>query len=289
MKAPDETLQKLREYFEKRDDVVLAYLFGSQAKGTATPHRSDYDIAVYFATPSGTFEYEAETGEYQTESAIWSDLESITHEDIDLVVLNRAPASVVFSAINGTEVLAEKDRDLFMKLLLKSSADAEDYAEMVRDYAEIAARSRSLSPQDILRLEKIMTFMGNEMILLEQYGAISQIEFQQDPRARRVLERSVEMLVNAGLDIAKILLASGRRNIPDKYAEVMKNLGYLDNFDNDTALWLSRSATLRNIVAHEYLDLEYTKITTFLTGKEKYFTYLMQYAKEAVRKQREEK
>ena len=44
----ERVVKTLQEYFRDRDDVVLAYLFGSQAKGTASPVRSDYDFAVYF-------------------------------------------------------------------------------------------------------------------------------------------------------------------------------------------------------------------------------------------------
>ena len=41
-----ELLEILKEYFEKRDDVLMAFLFGSYAKAT-THKESDVDIAVY--------------------------------------------------------------------------------------------------------------------------------------------------------------------------------------------------------------------------------------------------
>jgi predicted nucleotidyltransferase len=43
--------QDLRPYFEARNDIVMAFVFGSQATGAATCE-SDVDIAVYF-DPSG--------------------------------------------------------------------------------------------------------------------------------------------------------------------------------------------------------------------------------------------
>lgn len=39
--------ETLKEYFKKRKDVAFAFLFGSQARGTATK-LSDIDIAIYF-------------------------------------------------------------------------------------------------------------------------------------------------------------------------------------------------------------------------------------------------
>jgi predicted nucleotidyltransferase len=46
----------LKEYFEKREDILMAFLFGSYAK--AISHReSDVDIAVYFRPRSGFLEW----------------------------------------------------------------------------------------------------------------------------------------------------------------------------------------------------------------------------------------
>ncbi len=83
-----EVIQKLTEYFASRDEVVLAYLFGSQVKGTASAVRSDYDVAIYFKPKTGVFEYEESEYSvtdysYDTESIIQADLEKITNKDVD--------------------------------------------------------------------------------------------------------------------------------------------------------------------------------------------------------------
>ena len=46
MTEHEEKIEKLKTYFEKCDDVVMAFLFGSQAKGYARII-SDWDIGVY--------------------------------------------------------------------------------------------------------------------------------------------------------------------------------------------------------------------------------------------------
>ncbi|MEM3112753.1 MAG: nucleotidyltransferase domain-containing protein, partial [Candidatus Anstonellales archaeon] len=43
----DSDIETLKDYFETRKDIAFAFLFGSQARGTATKI-SDVDIAVYF-------------------------------------------------------------------------------------------------------------------------------------------------------------------------------------------------------------------------------------------------
>ena len=42
-----EKVAQLKKYFETREDILMAFLFGSYAKGQTHSH-SDIDIAVYF-------------------------------------------------------------------------------------------------------------------------------------------------------------------------------------------------------------------------------------------------
>ena len=86
----------LERYFALRDDVTLAFLFGSVARGKATG-RSDVDVAVYFA------------GGYNltTVGGITGDLETLLRRDVDLIVLNEANASVAWAALRGTPLLSE--------------------------------------------------------------------------------------------------------------------------------------------------------------------------------------
>ena len=72
--------------FETREDVITAFLFGSQAKGYARA-ASDWDIAVYIRKENR-----------EREHAIWKDIEDIVGREVDLVVLNRAGIPRYFSA-----------------------------------------------------------------------------------------------------------------------------------------------------------------------------------------------
>lgn len=77
----------------KAYDVVLAYLFGSHAKGTAGSG-SDVDIAVLFADDVPQTEYGRRMVQINTE------LVGIFHiNDVDVVVLNIAPPLLAFQVI----------------------------------------------------------------------------------------------------------------------------------------------------------------------------------------------
>ncbi|HID95445.1 MAG TPA: nucleotidyltransferase domain-containing protein [Candidatus Latescibacteria bacterium] len=47
VKETDKIIAKLKDYFERRDEIVMAFLFGSWAKRLRHTD-SDVDIAVYF-------------------------------------------------------------------------------------------------------------------------------------------------------------------------------------------------------------------------------------------------
>ncbi len=72
----EELLKKLKDYFESRQDVSFAYLFGSTVSKN-THSESDIDIGIYFTPKTKELEYESDR-EYQNEDIIWSDLEKIT-------------------------------------------------------------------------------------------------------------------------------------------------------------------------------------------------------------------
>ncbi len=125
----------VKKYFESRKDVAFAFLFGSQSRGNATV-RSDVDIAVYFyPEKKRPLEVEAEVF-YEGEDRIWADLERLLNTEVDLLVLNRVPATVGASAIKGTP-LTINDWGLYLDFMLVVTDIAEDFREfIITDYME---------------------------------------------------------------------------------------------------------------------------------------------------------
>ncbi len=126
----DEWLPDVTSFLVAHPKVVLAFMFGSLARGEARSD-SDADFAVYL-TPGYS---------EQDISSIWSRLEDLTHRDVDLVVLNSAPAGIAWAAMKG-RVLVDKDPKLHLELMLERSAEAEDFREFVMDLLTLRARWR---------------------------------------------------------------------------------------------------------------------------------------------------
>lgn len=127
-----EILAALRDYFRERKEVEMAFIFGSWARNQEGAE-SDLDIAVYFKPRSAALEWQTTDAAYSEEKTIWLDIERIAGTETDLLVLNRAPATVTETALKGLPLVV-KNRNRFMDLLLRTTSEATDFREWVHDY-----------------------------------------------------------------------------------------------------------------------------------------------------------
>jgi uncharacterized protein len=130
-------LEGLKGYLATRQEVAFSFLYGSQAKGTATK-RSDVDVAVYFyPRERHPVEIEEEVF-YPAESELWGDLERILRKEVELLVLNRVPATVAVSAMKGVPLLI-RDWNLYLDFFVNITDIAEEFAEfIISEYKERA-------------------------------------------------------------------------------------------------------------------------------------------------------
>ncbi len=261
----EDWLSDLKDYFEKMPSVQLAFVFGSRA-GNNVRELSDWDIGIYFR-PQEWAEIETER-DYPDEYWIWSDLMKILRtDDVDLVILNRASPSLVFNVLRKGIPLVIKDRGLYLDLLCKTSSEAIEWWEFVREYYIISEKAESIPPSERARVLRYLRFLENEFSEIQMIKAISWKDYLEDSFKRKVIERWIENIVMAMLDIAKIILASQKMEIPDSYREILKNFSTIhinENFGERIA-WF---ATMRNIIAHEYLDIRWKRIKRFLEDAE---------------------
>jgi predicted nucleotidyltransferase len=129
-------LHALKEYFDKRSDIVFAFLFGSAVRGKIR-REGDIDIAVYF-WPEKDIEWEDFNKTYKGENKIGVDLERLLKKEVDLIVLNRARAILADEIIRKGKPILIKDRGIFMNFLCIIS----DEAEYVRDWLEASYKER---------------------------------------------------------------------------------------------------------------------------------------------------
>mgnify|MGYP001340638438 FL=1 len=120
--------QILAHHFANRLNVRMAFLFGSVERGVASTE-SDVDVAVYLEKEGA-------------EGTLWTDIERLVGCEVDLVVLNRAPALIAWSAIRVTPLLI-RDRGFFLDYFLEISEEAESLAEFNLDFWQLRDRARA--------------------------------------------------------------------------------------------------------------------------------------------------
>jgi len=124
-----------------------------------------------------------------------------------------------------------------------------------------------MAPLDASQRESIirrLEFMRVEVADLAQFCEMTQEEYESDRNRRRNLERLAENLVNAALDVAKIVLAGETMPIPETYREMFLQLGQIGLLESGLAGRLAELARLRNVLAHQYLDARWEMLSRLL-------------------------
>ena len=258
----------------------MAFVFGSQAKDLAR-RISDWDIGVYFK-PKEYLELEVER-DYPRRSKIWSDLVDILEtDDVDLVVLNNARPDMVFSILNSGFPLVIRDKKLYLDLLCKTHYEAVDFWNFVLDFWKIREKTKSLSIEAKRRIIERLVFLEEQFKDMERFKKLNFTRYRDDRNERRNVERWVENLVITSLDVAKIILASEKKEIPQSYQDTLKYLGTL-YFNEKFAEKFSKFTELRNIVAHEYLDIKWKQIKNFIKEAEKLYSKFIKKIKKMIK------
>jgi uncharacterized protein YutE (UPF0331/DUF86 family)/predicted nucleotidyltransferase len=257
--SPEALTEAARRALEGFPSVQFALLFGSAAIG-ALREDSDVDVAVYVES-GGLLDVEADR-EIEEEPRIQLALEQAMQQNVDLLVLNRAPSTVCAAAVLAGRPVLVRDGSLYRRFYLAVTDVASRFLETEREYREIRRRSGSLSDLDRSRLERILDFIEEELQDQPRLSAITQGHYRQDRDARRSLDRWVETLISAAIDTAKIVLASQHRPVPQTYGQILADLEVLPGF-SPLAGRLSPLAALRNLMAHEYLDVRFSRVRRF--------------------------
>jgi predicted nucleotidyltransferase len=101
-----EAVQRLAHYLAGQPEVLVAYLFGSNARGSATP-LSDVDIAVLVLQTLSREEV------FDRRLAWIDEVQGVLHrEAIDVVVLNEAPLALRYRVLRDGMVLACRDEQV---------------------------------------------------------------------------------------------------------------------------------------------------------------------------------
>ncbi len=111
----------LESYFASLDSVMLAYLFGSRARGTSGP-LSDVDVAVLLrGAPDEDLMFDMRL-------EIIGGLMGILHiNDVDVVILNQMPLALRFRVLRDGVLLYCRDRQAMIEFTARTVSEYLDF------------------------------------------------------------------------------------------------------------------------------------------------------------------
>ena len=118
---------------------------------------------------------------------------------------------------------------------------------------------------DRVKLIPYVDYLEKELPFSSEYEKKMDWRIYELERSRRLeVERWVESLINATLDISKMLLAITGEEVPETSREVLFKMGTRIYDTEEEAEAFSELVKIKNTLAHRYLDLRWNDIKRFL-------------------------
>lgn len=123
-------------------------------------------------------------------------------------------------------------------------------------------------------------YLEKELSFSEVYEREIDWKVYQTQRSKRLeVERWVECLINATLDISKRLLTIREEEIPESSREVLFQIASRIYNREEEAETFSELAKIRNTLAHRYLDIKWQDIKRFFQIVFKLYPAFLDYIK----------
>ncbi len=120
-----EIIKRLKTFFSMCNDVVFVFLFGSFAKGKATPC-SDLDLAIFF---SNNYDF------YRIND-LKDKLSEMLNIAVDIVILNRASPIIKMQALRKGILLVNKTPRIYHEFFVNTVAGYDDLKRVRKEVEE---------------------------------------------------------------------------------------------------------------------------------------------------------
>jgi uncharacterized protein YutE (UPF0331/DUF86 family) len=136
---------------------------------------------------------------------------------------------------------------------------------------------------DIAGVGKKLTGMANRIVFLTRYKNMTLDEYVQDLERQAVVERYLEVTIQAAIDINRMLIKSLQESDAQPFtsSESFTLVTELGIISSEIAAALIPSVTFRNVLAHDYddvmLDAAYRGLQLALTQYPEYIRQVKTY------------
>ncbi|MCX8193604.1 MAG: nucleotidyltransferase domain-containing protein [Nitrososphaeria archaeon] len=122
-----EIQEKLLKILESEEVIVVAYIFGSLARGYVKPE-SDYDIGILLSKiPENLLDYYLH---------LINRLSHILGDRVDLLILNNAPPTLIYQVIKYGKAIYVRDERARITFEAKATSEYLDFSRALKRYYE---------------------------------------------------------------------------------------------------------------------------------------------------------
>jgi uncharacterized protein YutE (UPF0331/DUF86 family)/predicted nucleotidyltransferase len=231
-----------RELPRRIPRLVAAYLFGSRARGEARPG-SDTDVALLLATtPEPTLNAQP--------FGVAADLELLLGSSVDLLVLNQSPVDLVHRVLRDGVLLVESDRSARIAFEVRARNQYFDLLPILRRYR--TAGGHRLTDLDLIakKLALIETYVEELRSLADP------ARIESDVREERFVEHTLQIAVQAALDVASHIVSDERWGEPQTSQELFQILLVHGIIDEPLSRALRAAVGFRNVLVHGYASVD---------------------------------
>lgn len=240
MKA--EEIEELKEKLMANDNVLLAFLFGSQVE-VPSWRGGDVDVAVLLKDNSW--------GKLSNLMEGIAEALRTSTDRVDLVDLSKADAVLKYQVMKRGTKLVDKGFYEY-KLCEELQSKLPDVIRFLDTYLkESDPLEKEVLTRELMALDEELSLLKTHILS----KTVSQVT--GDPIAKRVLRDSLRVAIESMIDACKHIVASIRLGMVKEYKDFPLKLGEANLIHKELAEKLADYAKLRNVVVHRYVDLDY--------------------------------
>jgi len=243
------SLESLRQLLSKHDEVILVYLFGSVAgEGFGT---RDIDLALKLESKDNLGTIASLTGEIARTL-------KVPEDKVDIVDIDRAGLPLKHKVLTqGIKLVDKKDAESALV-----SDVVENYPVYNTDYEYLCNLWLKEDPQidRKLLLKRLDELLRNTTMMKEKYVGKDVSWLLADLERAYAFERVMHRAIEAMLDICRHIVSAKRLGLAEYYSDYPIRIAEANLMDNQMATSISKLAKLRNILIHEYIELNYERL-----------------------------
>ncbi len=102
------------------------------------------------------------------------------------------------------------------------------------------------------------------LVQLKEFTGISEADYRKNWKTQRIVERTLQIVIETSIDIANHLISDRGMRMPTGYADTFQILTENRILSEKLSFNLQKMAKFRNIIVHQYEDINPRIVTAIL-------------------------